>query len=162
MKRRLVVLLSFALVLFALAPAAMARHGNGNGAHVAPLNSDQEVRDGQTGVVDSDATGNAIFKFSERTLHYKLIVANIEDVVAAHIHCGVAGANGPVGLTLFTGGPTSVSGVLFQATVSAPDDGNLCGWTTLGHVLDAIENDAAYVNVHTLANPPGEIRGQIH
>lgn len=162
MRRRLVILLGFALVLFALAPAVMARHGGGNGAHVAPLNADNEVREGQTGVIDSDAVGNAVFKFEgESSVSFKLIVANIEDVVAAHIHCGAAGENGPVGLTLFTGEPVTFNGILAQGSATGPDVGNACGWASLSDVLDAIEGDAAYVNVHTLANPPGEIRGQI-
>lgn len=38
MKRRLVVLLSFGLILFALAPSVLARPGNGNGlmSHISP------------------------------------------------------------------------------------------------------------------------------
>lgn len=156
MKRRLVVLLGFALVMFAFAPAVMAGHGNG--AHTASLKGGNEVP-----ANESQAAGQAIFKFAKdgSSLSYKLIVANIDDVVAAHIHCGVDGNNGPVGVTLFADGPTSDGGILSQATVDGPDDGNACGWTTLGDVNDAIEADAAYVNVHTLAIPAGEIRGQI-
>lgn len=162
MRRRLVIVLGFALVLFTLAPAVMAGHGQGNGAHVAPLNAENEVRNGETGVIDSDAVGNAVFKFDgESSVSFKLIVANIENVVAAHIHCGVAGENGSVGLTLFGGGPVTLNGILAQGTATGPDPGNACSWGDLGDVLDAIEADAAYVNVHTLANPPGEIRGQI-
>lgn len=114
--------------------------------------------------VDTDAQGQAIFQVSKdgSSIRYKLIVANIEDVVAAHIHCAPAGANGPVGVTLFNGGPTSDSGVLEQGTITGPDDGNGCGWESLADVISAINDGEAYVNVHTLANPPGEIRGQVH
>lgn len=114
--------------------------------------------------VDTDAQGQAVFQLdrSGTELTYKLIVANIENVVAAHIHCAPTGENGPVGVTLFSGGPTSEAGVLAEDTVTDPDDGNACGWETLDDVVDAIENGVAYVNVHTLANPPGEIRGQVH
>ncbi|MFW5942357.1 MAG: CHRD domain-containing protein [Chloroflexota bacterium] len=114
--------------------------------------------------VDTDAQGQAIFQFDHRegALHYRLIVANIEDVFAAHIHCGAPGVGGPVGVTLFVGGPTSDSGVLATGSPTAPDDGNACGWQTLAEVQAAIDAGEAYVNVHTLAHPPGEIRGQIH
>lgn len=114
--------------------------------------------------VDTNAQGQAKFRLDRAgdELHYKLIVANIEDVVAAHVHCAPADENGPVGVTLFSGGPTSASGPLAEGTVTAPDDGNGCGWETLDDVIAAMRSGEAYVNVHTLDNPPGEIRGQIH
>lgn len=114
--------------------------------------------------VETNAQGQAIIRLDrmETELRYKLIVANIEDVVAAHIHRGQAGDNGPVGVTLFSGGPTSDDGVLAQGTITAPDDGNGCGWESLDDVLAAMRAGETYVNVHTLDNPPGEIRGQVH
>src|SRR5688572_3088447 len=47
---------------------------------------------------DSNGVGQVIFKLSDdgKSLDYKLIVANIENVTQAHIHCGEAGVNGPV------------------------------------------------------------------
>lgn len=114
--------------------------------------------------VDTDAQGQAIFQL-DRTgteLRYKLIVANIDNVVAAHIHCAPVGQNGPVGVTLFSGGPTSDPGVLAQGTITEPDPGNGCEWETLDEVLAAMRSGDTYVNVHTIQNLPGEIRGQIH
>ena len=114
--------------------------------------------------VETDAQGQAIFQLSKdgSELTYKLIVANIEDVVASHIHCAPEGENGPVGVTLFTGGPTSDDGILAEGTITDPDDGNACGWEDLDEVIAAMRAGNTYVNVHTLAHPPGEIRGQIH
>lgn len=114
--------------------------------------------------VDTNAQGQVTFQLNRTKdeLSYKLIVANIEDVVAAHIHCAPPDENGPVGVTLFSAGPTSDSGVLAEGTVLGPDDGNGCGWETLDDVLEAMRSGDTYVNVHTVANPPGEIRGQIH
>jgi hypothetical protein len=47
---------------------------------------------------DTNAQGQAIFHLNrdETAIDYKLIVANIENVVAAHIHVGPAGVNGPI------------------------------------------------------------------
>lgn len=114
--------------------------------------------------VDTDGRGQALFRFNRnmKRLDYKLAVFGLKDVVAAHIHCGALGVNGPVGVTLFMGGPVTPEGILAQARVSAPNDGNACGWETLADVAAAISSGNAYVNVHTLAHPPGEIRGQIH
>lgn len=125
---------------------------------------------------DTLAQGQAIFKLSTGGdgLGYKLIVANIENVFAAHIHCGAVGVNGPVGVTLFMGTPGGgrVDGMLAAGTITAPDPGNACGWMTLTHVVDAMRSGDTYVNVHTNdgVDPPntgpgdfpgGEIRGQI-
>lgn len=124
----------------------------------AHLTGDQEVPP-----VDTQARGQAVFRFNRdvTALDYKLLVTNIDDVVAAHIHCAPDGVNGPVGITLFEGDPTTVRGVLAAGTVEAPDAENGCEWTDLDDVADAMTNGLAYVNVHTLANPAGEIRGQI-
>lgn len=155
---RVIVVLSTVLLALLLSATVFAQ-GNGPANYRAHLSGGEEVP-----AVDTDAQGQAIFQFNNdgSALSYKLIVANIDDVVAAHIHCGEAGVNGPVGVTLFSGGPTSANGVLAQATVDSPDAGNACGWETLADVKSAIDSGGAYVNVHTLANPPGEIRGQVH
>jgi hypothetical protein len=122
------------------------------------LSGDEEVPP-----VDTQAQGEATFKVSkdESEISFKLNVANIEDVVASHIHCAPDGVNGPVGVTLFSGGPISPNGTLAEGTITAPDPGNGCSWTSLGAALSAMRSGTAYVNVHTLTNPPGEIRGQI-
>jgi hypothetical protein len=59
----------------------------------AILEGDEEVPP-----VDSDAKGFAIFRTSndETELNYKLVVANIEDVTAAHIHLAPEGENGDI------------------------------------------------------------------
>ena len=78
-------------------------------------------------------------------------MANIDNVFAAHIHCGVVGVNGPVGVTLFMGAPAGgrVNGTLAEGTITAPDPGNGCGWADLTAVLAAMGSGATYVNVHT-------------
>jgi hypothetical protein len=125
---------------------------------------------------DTDATGSAFFQLSDdgTRISYTVTVANIENVFAAHIHCGAKGVNGPVGVTLFMGSPGggAISGTLAKGTITAPDPGNGCGWTDLAAVVAAMNSGNTYVNVHTNdgvdpANtgpgdfPGGEIRGQI-
>ena len=128
-----------------------------DGAFRAHLDGSQEVP-----VVDVRAQGQAIVRVVDGSLDIKLIVANLDDIVAAHFHCAPEGVNGPVGLTLFEDGPVSESGVLVDATFASPDDGNACAWQDIGDVVSAIRAGGAYVNVHTLANPPGAIRGQLN
>ena len=124
---------------------------------------------------DTRARGVATFRLDgEATeLGFQLVVANIENVFAAHIHCGIAGVSGPIGVTLFMGAPGGgrTDGVLAAGSVTGPDPGNACGWATLADVVAAVESGNAYVNVHTNdgVDPPntgpgdfpgGEIRGQ--
>jgi hypothetical protein len=129
---------------------------------------------------DTNARGVATFKLNkEGNLDYTLIAANIENVVFAHIHCNVAGVNGPIGATLLHGemapGPGSgrFDGVLATGTISGADAANSCGWTTVADIIAAINSGGAYVNVHTNDGvappntgpgdfPGGEIRGQVH
>jgi hypothetical protein len=113
--------------------------------------------------VDAYAQGQATFQLSKdgNSLHYKLIVANIDDVFASHIHCAPAGQNGPIGVTLYSGGVVTVNGVLAEDDIIAPNAGNACGWDDLEDVVSAIQSGDTYVNVHTSVNPGGEMRGQI-
>jgi hypothetical protein len=112
--------------------------------------------------VDTTATGQISLDASmEDEISYRLIVANISDVVAAHIHCAPAGENGPIGVTLFMGAPISPNGVLAQGTITAPDADNGCGWADIAAVVEAMTSGNAYVNVHTQAHLSGEMRGQV-
>jgi CHRD domain len=166
MRRTIVLVVMLALGLLAVAPAAVAGDN-----FVATLSGDQEVPPR-----DTQAVGVATFKLREdgAALGFKINVANIDNVFAAHIHCGVVGVNGPVGVTLFAGAPAggAVNGTLAEGIITAPDPGNGCGWVDLAAVLAAIGSGAAYVNVHTNDGeappntgpgdfPGGEIRGQI-
>jgi hypothetical protein len=167
MRRTIMLVGMLALGLLAVAPAAVAGDN-----FVATLSGGQEVP-----ARDTQARGVATFKLSAdgTALAFKLNVANIDNVVAAHIHCGAVGVNGPVGVTLFVGAPGGgrVSGTLAEGAITAPDAGNGCGWTDLAAVLAAMASGATYVNVHTNdgVDPPntgpgdfpgGEIRGQVH
>ena len=124
----------------------------------AHLDGDAEVPP-----VETNAQGQAKLQFSSEAsqIEFSLIVANIDDVVAAHIHCAPEGVNGPVGVTLFSGGPVSPNGTLAEGTITAPDAGNGCNWMDIDDILTALDNGYGYVNVHTLAHPSGEIRGQL-
>ena len=166
MRRTITLVLMGAFALLALAAPASAGDN-----FVARLSGGGEVP-----ARDTQAVGVATLKLREdgAALLFKVNVANIDNPVAAHIHCGAAGVNGPVGVTLFlappAGGP--VNGTLAKGTITAPDPGNACGWTDLAAVLAAIESGNTYVNVHTNDGVPppdtgpgdfpgGEIRGQI-
>jgi hypothetical protein len=127
----------------------------------ATLEGEQEVPP-----VDSDAKGVAIFRLSNdgTELEYKVIVANIEDVTAAHIHLAPIGENGDIVAFLFNPeAPTEgrTNGVLAEGTITSADLVGPLEGATLSELIDEIEVGNTYVNVHTVEHPGGEIRGQI-
>lgn len=149
----------------AFAEAASKNHAPGKSRNfVAPLSGAQEVP-----AVETRARGNATFRFSRdgTEMHYKLIVANIENVTQAHIHRAPAGANGPVVLWLYPSAPPSqlipgrTQGILAEGTITADDLVGLLAGEPLSALRDLFLAGEAYVNVHTSQFPPGEIRGQI-
>jgi hypothetical protein len=167
MRRTIVPILTVGLALLALAPSASASDN-----FVANLSGDNEVP-----ARDTQAVGVAKFKLRDdgAALLFKINVANIDNAFAAHIHCGAAGVNAPVGVTLFGAPPAGgvTNGTLAEGTITAPDAGNACGWTNLAAVVAALQSGNTYVNVHTNDGVPppntgpgdfpgGEIRGQVH
>ncbi len=126
----------------------------------AHLSGDQEVHE-----VVSNATGQAIFQLSKdgTELSYKLIVANIDNVRMAHIHVAATGVNGPIRVWLYPSAPPmmvipgTTNGILAEGVITAA---NLAG-QPLSALIELMQEGNTYVNVHTDAYPPGEIRGQI-
>jgi len=152
--------------------AAMGVVANDGRSSAVPLSGDEEVPARPT-----RARGTATFRLSDdgTELSYKLIVANITNVVQSHIHIGPAGQNGSVVAFLFGpvasgGGPSN--GPIAEGTLTAADlVGPLAG-LTIPDLMTFVLAGQAYVNVHTndgLAPPNsgpgdfpgGEIRGQI-
>jgi len=126
---------------------------------------------------DTNARGNAILTVSDdgQSLSFKLIVANIDNVTASHIHIAPPGVNGSVVLFLYPSHPAGggrLNGVIAEGTATAANlVGPLAGHP-LSDLIAAINAGNAYVNVHTDDGvappntgagdfPGGEIRGQV-
>lgn len=161
--RQLAIVTGLLVLALAVALPAAANSSRNFRAHLAGRN--------EVPAVNTRAQGQAIVQISqdESSIDFKLIAANIEDVTQAHIHCGAAGVNGPVVAFLYGFGPTvSPDGVLAQGTLTADDvisrpDSAACpgGVADFAGLVAKIRAGEAYVNVHTLDNPGGEIRGQL-
>jgi hypothetical protein len=118
--------------------------------------------------VATNARGHARFWLSAdgTELRYRLTVANIEGVTQAHIHLAPAGVNGPVVVFLYGFNPagTSTNGILAEGTIT---QANLIARPAIGfggtmpELVARMRSGGAYVNTHTLAHPPGEVRGQV-
>ena len=124
---------------------------------------------------DSQGQAQAIFHLSKdgNALEYKLIASNIENVVQAHIHRGLPGVNGPIGVFLYgpvapNGGRTD--GVLAEGTITAGDLIGPFAGMTIPQLAELLDSGGAYVNVHTSNGtaiagpgnfPGGEVRGDV-
>ncbi len=158
-RRTLLAPLALALVLF-----AGACEGDGTGPRqeqfTASLSGQAER---QTNPVTTNATGTATFTVNGNAVNYTINVSNITGVTGAHIHGpATTEENAGVLVPLFAnaGGTGTVNGVLAQGSFTSAQinpNANL----SMDALLELMRNGRTYVNVHTTANKPGEIRGQI-
>ncbi|MEM1190572.1 MAG: spondin domain-containing protein [Pseudomonadota bacterium] len=122
------------------------------------LSTDQEVT---AMAVESEGTGDAqgIARGGEM-LRVVVRTQNLTGpVTMAHLHLGQAGVNGPVVVDLGPGIQRSNNRVNLQIT-EADLVGVLAG-RDLETLLGEMAAGNVYVNIHTEANPAGEIRGQL-
>lgn len=109
------------------------------------LSGSQEVPE-----VTTSATGTAIMavNFETGAVTGLLNFSGLSGpAIAAHIHRAAAGTNGDVVVPLTA--PSATSGtIVISATLSQ-------------ELLAALRDNQLYLNIHTAANPEGEIRGQV-
>jgi CHRD domain len=144
--------------------------------HETDLHQVQTVRfhirltgDQQVPAVSTTAFGFAEVRLSENnsTLSFEVVVCNIANVTASHIHVGASGTNGPVVLPFFGSPPlfnsTRGCDTLAQGTRISTDlvARPAAGINTWSDFINALMTGNTYVNVHTTAHPGGEIRGQL-
>ena len=124
---------------------------------------------------DTRARGTTTLRLSRDSseLFFQINVSNIDNVVAAHLHLGPLGENGPIVAPLYeaASGGGRERGVLVRRSIRAEDlTGPLAGHS-LDDLLGALQDGDIYVNVHTNDGigdintgpgdfPGGEIRGQ--
>jgi CHRD domain len=131
--------------------AAAAAGGGGQATSIrlaTTLSAAQEVPapSGNVAGARGTFTATANAAGSGATLSWNLTFAELTGPAqSAHIHTGARGQSGPVVVPLC--GPC-------QSPASGTADVNAA-------VLQALQSGGAYVNVHTAANAPGEIRGQV-
>ncbi len=98
--------------------------------------------------VNTQAVGLASISLSRSLtqLKYKIVVAGLSGAITgAHLHRGANNIAGPVSYSL------SASGNVLEGTIKSLTTG----------FIDSLSSGLVYVNIHTAANPGGEIRGQL-
>lgn len=136
----------------------------GNEMFQARLTGDQEAP--PVGPVDTDTTGRfEILVNKDATAgEYTLRVNDGARLQQAHFHCGSAGSNGPV-IVFLAGNHTpgwDVDGKwVSNATITDANVVNAACGPTLAAIFEQARLGNVYVNVHSVSNPGGLIRGQL-
>lgn len=152
----------FTAAVIALAPglvAAQTATPNGTTQWKATLSGGSEVPSNSS-TAKGDFT--ATLDETNKTFSWVLNVPNISNATMAHLHQAPAGTSGPVVMDLWVP-PLSQTSANSINTSSVSREINLSG-TLAGSFpafVAALKAGNIYVNVHTTANPGGEIRGQV-
>ena len=104
---------------------------------------------------DGSGTAKVTVNAGQGRVCWEITTANLDPVVAAHIHSGHAGQNGGIVVFLSAVANDTATGC---ATITGPGGGPIPRG-----LLDAIRKapQGYYVNVHTTVYPAGAIRGQL-
>ena len=121
--------------------------------------------DAEVPPVTTNATGLAELELNDDgdEMSFDIQVEDIEGATQAHIHQGSEGENGEIVVGLFNSTePTDAEdGTLESGDFTAEDfEGPLQG-QNMTDLVELMDDGQAYVNVHTEANPGGEIRGTV-
>lgn len=123
---------------------------NGSSA-VANMDSLQEIP-APSGSVPGKGTGSFWLNSAGTALNYSITVSGLSGpLTAGHFHDAAAGTSGGVVKTL-TFVNNTASGIWSSTDAAQPWNDNM---------LTEFLNGKLYINVHTTANPGGEIRGQV-
>ncbi len=156
--KRLSTIVSASIVLLLVSAGAYGRDLE----FKAELTGDEEVPP-----VITDTSGEAKFEVNKdkTRIDFELEIEDAVDILGAagaHIHCAPFGVNGPV-VVFLAGvvaggfdGKVEIKASFTEANIVNPS----CG-TTLSELIANMKAGNTYVNVHSVANPGGEIRGQI-
>ena len=154
--RRLALLLLAVLLALGvmLTPATLLAQET---TYSASLAGSEEVPPVST---DASGTFTATVDLATGAVAYVLGVRDISGATAAHIHLAAPDENGPIVINLFAAEGAGASSIDVSGTASVADLVGPVAGDPLGFVTALLAGNL-YVNVHTVANPPGEIRGQL-
>jgi hypothetical protein len=122
-------------------------------------------------VTSTSGKAEIVLNEDETKAQYELKVQKGIRVTQSHIHCAPRGVNGPIVVFLagFHNRGWDVDGgwienaTVTDANVIPPPAGSTCPHVinNLRDLARAMRAGDTYVNVHTVANPGGEVRGQL-
>lgn len=148
--------LGAAVIVLVAASCGSGTTGPGPKTYIANLASTNEVPP-----KTSAGSGVATFVDNGGVINWTLTLTNMTAVTMSHIHGpAAAGTNANVIINLFLPNVVTgtLNGVVAEGTITNANNANV----SLDSLRTLFNNGNAYVNVHTSANPGGEIRDQVH
>jgi hypothetical protein len=137
--------------------------GPANKRYVANLTAAAEG-----GTITSAGSGVVTFEDKGDLITWSMTLTNMTNVTVSHIHLGsatnVGTTAGPVIINLFLPNRApgneigTVNGLVAEGTITNANSPTV----KLDSLRVLFNNGNAYANVHTAANPGGEIRDQVH
>ena len=160
MRRALIPFLALVLGVFVLGVSCSDDDDDTEQAWEATLTGAQE-----TPAVTTTASGTARFEVDsdgDDHIHFEITANNITNLTVGHIHFAPVGTAGPIIVSLISNTPPVSGNRDFEGEIEVGDImQNSNGITTLADLRQAMSAGQCYVNLHTTANPTGEIRGQL-
>ena len=157
--------LNFVLGVMLMVSGAVFASGKGRPFNDADFKAELSGAEEVPPVI-SNTFGEAKFIRNGGNLNFELEVedaSGILGVAGAHIHCAPFGQNGSV--VAFLAGPFTPGydgKIEIKATITnASIINDTCG-ADLSALIASMEAGMSYVNVHSIRNPSGEVRGQIN
>ena len=172
-------LASLVAVAFAVSyPALAGFDDRGSFRFDTIASGEQEIQPPGGVLTDTSARLRLSFAKDLSSARFNLRVFDGEAITQAHLHCARAGVNGPIVAFLFNGAPIGgpggidvdgllARGTLTNAEIEAADppfeENESCGVAinNIASLFAAVLDGLIYLNVHSEANVPGEVRGQI-
>ena len=161
------------LMVVVIGSLAIVGMADAAGTFVAALSGANEVPP-----VDTATFGRAriVFNADDTAAEFQLQVRQGERITQGHIHCAPVGVNGPIvaflaglnsqgynvdGIFPWISGATLTDTSIIPRTAGTGSDQCPIAITNLRDLITLIRGGNAYVNVHSVANPAGVIRGQL-
>jgi hypothetical protein len=146
-----------AVVIAAFAVSCGSSTAPGAKTYVSAMSPANELPTAKT----TTGTGITTFVDNGSEIDWTMSLTGMTGVFASHIHLGSATVNGgPIIFNLFIPNGTNtgtLTGVVGSGTITNANNVNI----SLDSLRVLFNNGNAYVNVHTTANPAGEIRAQV-
>jgi hypothetical protein len=80
-------------------------------------------------------------------------------VTGVHLHNGISGFNGTVIAELSIKQEHERNGILAVGNLNGSS--NFSNELAISSLINYIDNDGVYIDIHTMDNPNGELRGQV-